>query len=139
LDTCNFQLFWEAESDVRAACFNTRLLVGESSGDAKQGGAVSVDGFVLETSVIPLSPYNVLVAFKVRNTDSQTAACSVGLWGDLVVGNNNGHDVALMPGLGWRWSHEAGYIANIIWDNYGPTLGASTYWLGPWNGVEDNL
>jgi hypothetical protein len=142
----NFDIFWLNPHEIKTTFqgYGTTLRLGTWTVDAIQLGPVIERWITLQTELLALTPYSILLTFRLNNSNPIAMQCDVAVWADTIVDVNEDHTIgALSGGSGLFWSASE-YRMNVLARHYPLVSDVSTYWFGHlwflmeniWNGTD---
>jgi hypothetical protein len=131
----NFDIRWRDPGAVPTAFlgYYTRFRVDQTVADAIRGWPITLSGMTLQTFLVSLSRYSVLVILKVTSARSAAWTCDVAVCADINadIGGNETRDVGdLSGGRGIFWT-AGDKVMNVICSEYPLVSGVTGYWYGP--------
>jgi hypothetical protein len=125
-------IYWLNPSQVQTSWGYSATIQPKGQEQTVKIGAVSGLGLVrVEMRNISLTAYTILFGVRLRNLNSSSILCDVGIDADEYVNGDCTHSISVISvGHGLYWA-SSNYVMNVIASsNYPLTTGLSTYWFG---------
>jgi hypothetical protein len=131
-----FNIKWKNVSEILTAydSYRSLLRVGNRSVYIVQDQLVNASSVFARAMLVSLSPYSILLAYRITSSASDPVACGLAIFADAVIDNNDFHHVAVLPSdQGFYWdgiSRGAEYRISVIGRHYPLVSNISTFWFG---------